>query len=200
MNSYGRYQNIRNAAWRCLLDSRTDSLPVPVMRIARGMRVDLYEYAANTSLLRGCGFGSLLSAAGFAYMDPKGETMIFFDERLPRQEIRFTIAHELGHILLGHMGDGQPVGSVLSSNEPELERAADRFALRLLAPACVLWGKRIRSAGEIAAACDIPRAAAQQRARRMLELEGHAAWLKSPLEQALYQQFGFSQPPDGGFQ
>ena len=33
--NYGVYQNVRNAAWRCLLDAGITELPVSVTKIAR---------------------------------------------------------------------------------------------------------------------------------------------------------------------
>lgn len=33
----------------------------------------------------------------------EGGPVIFYNDSLPEQEVRFTVAHELGHILLGHL-------------------------------------------------------------------------------------------------
>lgn len=46
------------------------------------------------------------------------------------QRIRFTIAHEIGHIVLNH--------HILKNVNEECERAADYFAANLLAPAVIL--------------------------------------------------------------
>ena len=77
--------------------------------------------------------------------------VLYNDARSPGR-IRFTVGHELGHIILGHV---QP-GSVTianrdpSPNDDPHETAANQVAARLLAPACVLWGLDLHTPEEIA--------------------------------------------------
>lgn len=52
--------------------------------------------------------------------------------------------HEVGHIVMKHIQD-----------KPEYEYEAERFAIDVLAPACVLWGLKIRDPEEIASLCNI---------------------------------------------
>lgn len=40
---------------------------------------------------------------GFALRNSAGQFSIFYNEQQPERECRFTLAHELGHILLGHL-------------------------------------------------------------------------------------------------
>lgn len=199
MNAYGKYQKTRNASWHCLLDCGVSKLPVHVSSIANQFDIGLYEYGDNAALLCRRGMGFLLSAEGFAYHDPSGRLMIFFDECKSRQQIRFTIAHELGHIFLGHVGPEFPRGRHLNPSEPSLERAADMFAVRLLAPSCVLWDLQLHKAEDIATLCDIPISIAQNRARRMSTLYRReseflsagqpSCFLRSPLEQKVHAAF-----------
>ena len=110
---------------------------------------------------------------------------------------RFTIAHELGHIMLHHSGK-------LKNREPAdgdatVEQAANVFASRLLAPACVLWGCGVHTPEQIAALCSISLPAARFRAARMAELyereraflmtRGRSCFLLSPLERQVYEAF-----------
>jgi len=69
---------------------------------------------------------------------------------------RFTIAHELGHCVLGHIGKGK------KPNGAE-ERAADCFAAALLAPISVLRMCGVRSPEETAQLCGITISAARIR-------------------------------------
>ncbi len=186
--SYGKYRNIRNAAWQCLLDCGIDSLPVQVSTVASRLGIGTYAYGPNLELIRSSGLEALLDAINFAYADPSGSLMIFFDEKTSRQQIRFTVAHELGHILLGHVGPETPCGRLLDPCVEKLERAADRFAIRLLAPACALWAKEAYTAEEIGAICDLAPEYAAKRARRMKTLRERNVWLKSDLEKRLYRQ------------
>ena len=50
-------------------------------------------------------------------------TLILYDETLPSHRRNFTIAHEIGHLVLGH-----------TTPSPEAEREADAFAAAFLAP------------------------------------------------------------------
>ena len=50
---------------------------------------------------------------------------------------RFSVAHELGHVLLGH--PNRPIGQQMAANDGrDLEREADAFAAELLMPAALL--------------------------------------------------------------
>lgn len=69
---------------------------------------------------------------------------------------RFTVAHELGHCVLGHVGKGR-------RRNGEEERAADKFAAALLAPASVLRMCEVRSPEETAQLCGITISAARIR-------------------------------------
>ena len=105
----------------------------------------------------------------------------------PRQ--RFTTAHELGHILLGHVGQSPVVNREPQATDNPIEQAANVFAARLLAPACVLWGCGVRSAADIERLCHVSRQAAEYRMERMRILYARNRFLTSPLEGAVYRQF-----------
>lgn len=102
----------------------------------------------------------------------------------PIKDQRYTIAHEIGHILIGD-----------SSSEYE----AERFAMGILAPACVLWGLGIHDSESISELCDISLVSARIRAERMrllykrerefIEKYGRSCFLRSKLEQQVYKQF-----------
>ena len=70
-----------------------------------------------------------------------------------------------------------------------MEQAANVFASRLLAPACVLWGCGVRTPEEIAALCRISYQAARFRAERMELLYRRGRFLTSPMERELYERF-----------
>ena len=197
--AYGKYRKKQDAAWRFLRDERITALPVPMSSPTRQLGIRLCGYTANTDLLRRSGLGSLLDADGFAYMDLNGKLAIFYNDQRSRQESRFTIAHELGHILLEHMGPMEYMGSspqnrVLSPQDDRKEQEADQFALRVLAPACVLWAKGLYTPEEIAEACDISPEAARRRARRMAVLLKRDKFLIKDLERQVFGQFGLTDP------
>lgn len=171
LDSYGLYKQSRNATWQCLLDFKVDRLPVKVSRIAELAGIKL---VANSQVLE-------------LPQNQSGKTVrngdcwaIIFDDEDTTQRQRFTVAHELGHILLGHSTEGYV---------PEEEMAANVFASRLLAPACVLWALNVHDAERIKELCDISLSAATVRAERMKVLYARNKFLLSDLERQVYNQF-----------
>lgn len=177
---YGVYKTARDGAWQCLLDHRITALPVPLKQIARNAGIKL---VANSAV-------NLLSPTERGYAENvKGKWYIVFNDDDTPQAIRFTVAHELGHIFLGHALEKGYARSKRFIVKPQTETEADVFASRLLCPAVVLWGLNLHTADEIAAACNVSQAAARIRADRMRELYRRDKFLTSPLERAVFENF-----------
>jgi Zn-dependent peptidase ImmA (M78 family) len=189
--SYRHYQNARDAAWRTLLDCKIKSLPVKPSEICRHYGWILSDYAAGARSIQLLGLSALAKRTdGFCTVTDH-HVYIFFDSSLPVGRQRFTVAHEIGHLLLGHVGPGlatvenrEPTGS-----ERTEERQANQFAARLLAPACVLHEIRALTPEEIQRVCGISHQAAAFRAQRMLELESRGKFYAHPLEKEVLTQF-----------
>lgn len=188
---YRDYQNLRDASWRILLDCGIDRLPVDIDTICRKLGVRVLSYDAGAELIeRAHLYRAVRHNDGLAFY-LQNTPVILFDETMELPRATVTVAHELGHIILDHV---QPGGATASHPGMERriaseEKAADRFAVRLLAPACVLWALNARTPEEIMALCQIPRPAAEYRARRMAALYERGRFLTSPLERRLYHQF-----------
>ena len=179
-NIYGFYKNIRDASWQALLDFGCDRLPIDLSDICGQLGVVLLD---NTTAqeLRPTESGVAVRQDGVWY--------IVFDDTDTRGKQRFTVAHELGHILLGHALKSGYYTRKINIVKPEDETAADMFAARLLAPACVLWGIGATTAEQIAAVCDISITAARIRAERLDLLCKRDKFLTSPIEREVYQKF-----------
>lgn len=172
--NYAIYKNARNASWNCLIDCGTTELPVKPVQIA-------LHYGIN------CTYSDTLQHDGeIGYKDGKVSIAIRRDQLQTRQ--RYTIMHELGHYLLGHLGD-TPLSRSRDSVRPEEEYAANRFAVGVLMPACVLWGLGIHNAEDIAQLCGVSMQAAKIRAERMEILYQRNKFLLHPLERQVFQQF-----------
>lgn len=170
---------MRNAAWKILIDDRISALPVDVVAIARQHDITILKDSIANQLR--------INELGISMYNKK-HWYIIYDDRQSLAEKRLTIAHELGHIFLGHpLIAGYRL--CRERKKPKPESDADMFALRLLAPACVLWGLDLHNAGEIGQVCQIPEPEAQARAKRLAELYQRNKFLTSPLEKQLYQQF-----------
>lgn len=63
---------------------------------------------------------------GLSSITSSGYKVVFLNNQMPNDRIRFSLAHELGHIVM-HIGQGQP-------GSEQLERQADAFASEFLMP------------------------------------------------------------------
>lgn len=178
---YGLYKNLRNAAWKCLADFNIESLPVNLLKITRAAGIRVIKNSDVNDLLPG-EFGKSYCNGINWY--------IIYDDTQPTEVSRFTIAHELGHIFLGHAltyaqySNIQEFGTI-----PKTEDQADKFAIRLLCPASVLMMLEIYDAESIAKYCRVPISVAQKRAKRMQILRERNMFFTDQLEVAMFDNF-----------
>lgn len=177
---YGKYKNVRDAVWQCLIDFNVIELPIDIVKIAKVLGIKVIKN----------------SIVNWLEPDESGVTVIqdvqwyiVYDDTQSKQRCRFTIAHELGHILLGHTLKNGRHARTFDLSKPEIETEADVFASRLLAPACVLWALDLHTPTGIAKLCDISYQAAEIRAKRMDILYKRNKFLLSPLERQVYRNF-----------
>lgn len=181
LNSYGLYKKVRGAAWQVLIDNKIDSLPVDILKIATNNEIVVLKNSDADELRQ--------DEVGVSIYNGN-EWYIVYDDVLDSVgRKRFTIAHELGHIFLGHPLVAGYHARTINTKIPRTENEADVFASRLLAPSCVLWGLNLRTATEIAEVCKISLQSAQIRAERMRILYEREKFLTHPLEQQVYKQF-----------
>lgn len=189
--NYKDYQNVRDAAWKILLDCGVDRLPVDLNAVCRRLKIRVLTYGQNTRTIERADLGEAMRRTDGMTFYVRKTPVVLFDEKTTPARAKFTIAHEVGHIILGHV---KPGDVTIANREPHPgdapeEQAANQFAARLLAPACVLWGLDIHTTDEIMELCRISRQAAQFRANRMEELYRRNRFLTSPLERKVYQRF-----------
>ena len=189
------YKNSRDAAWQILSKNKISSLPISVEKICKAERIRLVTYAEGEETIRKLGLESH-TVGNDAFSLAK---IVFYDDTKPPARQRFSIAHEIGHIVL-HDTDGATVlNREMSPNDDPLEHEANIFASRLLAPMCVLHFLGLNSPEEIAEVCHISMTAAQIRYQRLCELrerdaffrltKGYGCFLLSSLERKVYRQF-----------
>ena len=176
MMDYKKYQVSRDLAWQILLNEGVTELPVDIVKLCHSMGIRVQYYTPDDGNDGKC---TIIL----------GRPRIFVSANSSVERQRFTIAHELGHILLGHVGKYELVNREPSSKDNPIEQEANVFASRLLAPACVLWGLGIREPKDIAKLCRISMTAAQFRAERMAILYERNKFLISPIERNVYNQF-----------
>ncbi len=179
---YGIYKNIRGSSWRCLDDFKIDSLPVDIIKIARSAGIKV----VRNSLINALGQDEL----GRSFYDG-GEWIIVYDDSKSAEISRYTIAHELGHIFLGHELKliNSSFSGMVFEEKAKSEKQADMFAVRILCPACVLWGLNLSSAEEIASFCRIDSSVAKKRAKRMQTLYKRQMFLTCEEERIVFDKF-----------
>lgn len=175
--NYEIYKNVRNASWQCLIDCGTCELPVSLSTICKHFDIRIIK---NSFLNRNQLKDNERGKSGLF----QNQITVIIRDTDPIAIQRYTIAHEIGHILIG---------------KDASEYEAERFAIGILAPSCVLWGLNIHKPVEIAKLCNISLTAARIRAERMkllykreqefLQKYGQSCFLQSPLEQKVYKQF-----------
>ena len=194
---YGLYKNARDAAWQLLIEHNITELPIDICRLFRELNIICLTYEKGRDLIREMNLETLARQDGFSVVFG-AQFFVFYDEHIyPKERIHFTLAHELGHIVLGHhmqrgifcrfkhTGRNKRIINRFARKEMQ----ANVFASRLLAPACVLHALHIHSAEDIATLCGLSLQAAQIRMKRLQVLEKRNKWGTSPLECQIIKQF-----------
>ena len=173
---YIDYIKCRDLSWQVLIRYAVSSLPVSVTNLCRKMqiRIALYESKNDSD-------GYSVTINGFP--------VIFVNMTCSHRRQRFTAAHELGHILLGHTGMYRLVNREPSKKDNYIEQMANVFASRLLAPSCILHECGLKTAEDVAELCDISLQSAAYRIERMNLLEVRNKFYSSPLERQVLKQF-----------
>lgn len=190
---YSKYKKSRNLSWQLLLDNNIRELPVQVSRICKNLGIPIISYSNGANLIRQMNLDKLCDESdGFTFSNS-----IFYNSNCSVARQRFTVSHELGHILL-HDGQGFYNREPNPHDNP-IEQEANVFASRLLAPACVLWGLKIRKPEQIAEVCNISIASAKFRMERLNLLYkreqdfickyNKSCFLQSPFERQLFENF-----------
>ncbi len=189
---YLKYRKSRDLSWQVLIDNNITCLPVKVSSICKNLDIPIISYEKGEKIIKAANLEKICSQNdGVTF---KG--VIFYDQKCTTARQRFTIAHELGHII---MHTESKYNREPSNDELSIEREANIFASRILAPACVLWGVGVTTAEEISKICNISIAAAKFRMQRLNALyekeqrfikeKGMGCFLMSSLEKKVYDQF-----------
>lgn len=189
--NYRDYRVARDAAWQALIRFKASKMPVRISDGIKQMGVILAPYSKSEAFLTRLGLAALLWETDGLSVREQGKYYIFYREDMTLARVRFTVAHELGHIVLGHL---ECQTHTTRNREPQkddapIEQMANVFASRLLAPACVLHALNASTPKQISELCEISLTAARFRAERMEALNKRGAFGTSPLERDVYKQF-----------
>ena len=174
------YFAVRNAVWQFLIDNHVCSLPIDLDTLFARNGYNLLTFSTARNFLS--------DVIGEQYFDGSLDCFTIFcndsitvvyDETLPHTRLRFSLAHELGHIVLSH--------DLHTPFRYDVE--ADLFASRLLMPACVINACKVDSADELALLCEVSLAAARSRFARIQRLAERNRYLQSETERKVLKGF-----------
>lgn len=167
---YTRYKFSRNLAWEIIIKEHISELPIKVIPLCKRLGIKVIKYSEAPGVPKeGDGFSTVVGKRAY----------IFYNDGVIPQRQRFTIAHEIGHILLKH--------NDIESEDREAE--ADVFASRLLMPACILKECNVKSSEDIMLLCDVSKAAAEIRLKRLKVLSERNKFYLHPLERKVKKRF-----------
>ncbi|QQE76529.1 ImmA/IrrE family metallo-endopeptidase [Brevibacillus composti] len=142
------YKRAQNAAYELLKISNTRELPVKVKKLAKhfpNLKIKTYSWFAKKhgmTLSEVCEFANSDEGCCW-YIKSKNRYVILYNDMVENAgRIRWTVAHELGHYILGHNESNNKTiiaRSSLTDEEYDIfEKEANCFARTLLAPPNVL--------------------------------------------------------------
>lgn len=131
----------------CVADMYEDlgyaDLPVDVFALCDLLKIKLVKYSELKPEAYAC--IDDLSKDGFMIFDYNNSCYkIYYNDDMLYERIRFTIMHEIGHIMLGH-----------KKHSVENEQKANAFARIALAPLGMIYVLRLKDVYEVADAFDI---------------------------------------------
>lgn len=173
------YEKIRNTSLRTLIDFNINSLPVTLSDITSKLNIKILNNSDVNALVTE-EYGATIKFSNSCY--------IVVDDTYDVSVRRFVIAHELGHILLGHIATSNAKYCTIKNRNPQ-EQEADIFAICLLAPECVLQAIKAITSEQIAQRCNIPPTIAQACAGHMRAWEVQNKYYLHPLEWQVRQRF-----------
>lgn len=162
------YKKSRDLSWKVLKHNNVSSLPVDILKICKNEKIKVISYAQGMDLIRSLGLAShTVGNDAFCICN-----VIFYDDTTTSGRQRFSIAHELGHILLHskHSREASVYNREPTAHDNPIEHEANVFASRLLAPLAVLHYLNVNSAKEIAELCEISMIAAEIRYERLCKI------------------------------
>lgn len=178
---YGIYKNVRGSAWKCLSDFEISTLPTDIIKIAKAAKIRMVKNS-DVGVLEGDELARTVAI--------ENTMTVIYDDQATTESIRYSVAHELGHIFLGHETAKIKYSNARSVKQTSsAEKQADSFAVRLLCPACVLWALGLESPEEIAEYCRVELSVAQKRHERMKLLRKRDKFLTDPAEQKVFDRF-----------
>lgn len=178
--SVNKYYKISHLSRDFLLKNKITELPVNLNSLVKNNGWHVLSYTKLKQADKDESFDGLIkNNLGFTQKINSGEYYIFYDDTCSLELQRFTIAHEIGHIVLDHF------------NFPIInrEQEANMFATRILMPMCVLYECKIKSPEQLSKMCFVTLTTAQFRFERLQLLKLRNKFYTDENEKRLFKAF-----------
>lgn len=154
-----RFAEVIHWAREVMREIDIHGLPIDPLHVCEVLNILVIPFSEtkDDGFFEAIGIGSIDDLDGFCYSDGTGNFVIFYDDaRTPRERINFTIAHELGHIILGHMKNTTTRPRYMTNRKSDpREKEADRFAGELIRPPIPFVLTGCTRADDIQSVCNI---------------------------------------------
>ncbi len=151
---------------QALFEAGIAELPVSLEQLAEYYNIKVVDYEAYCRIYQ-TEFSEVctgISPYGFSFFDEERFLCVVNGSACGKMRRRWTLAHEISHVLLGHIS-----AEILPHSE-QCERETERFAAGLLAPLDILQFCGVSSAEEIARLCGLSAQAASYRYGELMKL------------------------------
>ncbi len=168
-------QAAERAAWEMLRQTGADRFPVRISGIFKALEqyVTVLKWTEARRVLDTPDPFGLKKAKADARCEKSragGPFMIVYDDTEENTaRVRFTLMHETGHILLGHLnGEAGASHGLTDAEYDRLEKEADRFAAEVLCPSPFFRHFEHMDAARLKSLCHISGGCADRQARAIL--------------------------------
>ena len=133
-----RYEQIKEIVTDMYEDLGYTKIPVNVFELCHKLNIKVIHYS---ELSKNCAeYSHTISNDGFNLFNMNtSQYEIYYNDLMPLERIKFTIMHEIGHIMLEH-----------KDHKEKNEKEANFFAKASLAPLGLIYRLRLKNSNEIA--------------------------------------------------
>ncbi|MBU2701755.1 Zn-dependent peptidase ImmA (M78 family) [Sporomusaceae bacterium BoRhaA] len=195
-----RYNLASKKALAFLLKYKISALPVSPIEIIKRFGCSIRTYSFHANKLE-CSVQDICEACGSidgysVYDELTGKYKITYNDQISSSDrIRFTLMHELGHIFLHHFIDFEQTklcrGGLNNEDLEVLDKEANHFASKVLAPEMVLLRAGWKQPETIHEKCALSTEASKYKAAKIIEMATKRDFITNLERQVLYQFYDF---------
>lgn len=173
------YYFISKKTRQFLIKNKINKLPIDLITLIKKNKWEVSTFNKCEKLIKMLNIDPRDNHWGFT-LHYKNKYLILYDENLTETEQRFTLAHEIGHIILNHF---------YKAEDLTRELAANMFATRLLMPICVLYECKVEKPKDIELLCGVSSTYAIYRFNRLNTIKNRNKFYTDYLEVKVKNNF-----------